>query len=160
VQGIVNAQGKKAEINDKYNLSPQNLVEEINKIEFIFPSDTLEKMDFNCKTADYLWVAFYMTGNKEYLLKIITFLNQFPLQIRILAAEATNNVATGTHDQKTPYQDILDTLTVDETTQFYTYKIISWSLASNREQYPTIDTMVEKIFSSQPNLDFYRDVNL
>jgi hypothetical protein len=69
-------------------------------------------------------------------------------------------VATGTHDQKTPYQDILDTLTVDEITQFYTYKIISWSLASNREQYPTIDTMVEKIFSSQPNLDFYRDVNL
>jgi hypothetical protein len=125
-------------------------------------------MDFNCKTADYLWVAFYMTGNQEYLLKIITFLNQFPLQIRILAAEAINreaiqrilNVATGTHDQETPYQDILDTLTVDETTQFYTYKIISWSLASNREQYPTIDTMVEKIFSSQPNLDFYRDVNL
>lgn len=70
VQGIVNAQGKKAEINDKYNLSPQNLVEEINKIEFIFPSDTLEKMDFNCKTADYLWVAFYMTGNQEYLLKL------------------------------------------------------------------------------------------
>ena len=168
VQGIVNAQGKKAEINDKYNLSPQNLVEEINKIEFIFPSDTLEKMDFNCKTADYLWAAFHMTGNKEYLLKIITFLNQFPLQIRILAAEAINreaiqrilNVATGTHDQKTPYQDILDTLTVDEITQFYTYKIISWSLASNREQYPTIDTMVEKIFSSQPNLDFYRNVNL
>ena len=117
--------------------------------------------------ADYLWTAFYVTGNQDYLVRIVTFLSQFSTKIRAISQEIKNreiidNVTSklGVSSKTESLDSLVKTLTMKEKFEIISYDIVSWSLESNRKSFPAIDISVKEIFTKRPKLNFYQDVKL
>ena len=165
IQGLVNTNGKNIKVNQTYKLTPYPLIEEIDNLSFILPSNNLKDYELNMMTADYLWSAFAATGHHDYLLRIITFLNQFSLRIRAIGQEIKNREVcdkletyfTGSLTTSSLY-DLLDSLTKEEVIESMSYKVVSWSVESLRKTCPAVDSAVKTIFINQPQLNFYQDI--
>lgn len=151
VQGMVNIKGKDIEINKNYKLVPKKLIAEIDNFTYLLPSNNKEKMVVNTDGTDYLWAAIAITGNRDYLKRIITFLNQFPPWVRTVAFELENRKAIDkamfklTGVQGNEVENLLSQLTTEERYEIMTYDIVSWSLESNKKQYPVLDFMINSI---------------
>jgi hypothetical protein len=164
VQGIVNIKGKDVGVNKNYNLTPDAVIDEVNNGSFVFPVNNLEDMDKNTREADYLWAAFNITGNKDYIMRIIAFLSKFSKESKILAAEFQNTQMLDQMqkglgvENASLAKDFLSSLPKEQLPEVITYNIIEWSLSSHMRQYPVIKSMVEEIFSKHPEMDLYKDL--
>lgn len=165
VQAIVNVKGRGIAINKDYNFTPHPIIAEMNKIQHIFPVESQESYAENSDKTDILWSAYYITGNKEYLMRIVTFLSQFSKEVKIAAAEWKNTQMLDQFQKQLGVESSLEKEFIKELFEtkiafaVLAFGTVEWSLSANMHQYPEIKAAVEKIFEDNPELNFYKGID-
>lgn len=164
IQGIVNIKGQDVAINKDFNLSPKPALTAVNNAPYIFPSDTINAFDANPIITDYFWWAYYVTGNKDYLMRIITFLSKFSKEVKSMSVELDNTRILDATQSKLGVKsslekEFLQSIPQNMLFEVVNYNIIEGSLSSNMGQYPEIKEVVEQIFKEHPELDIYKIQN-
>lgn len=141
-------------IISKLNIASQDLskyqldFKYLDNISLIFPVKPDKDISYNSTHTDYLWAAFFATGDKNYLKKILRFLSKEELLIRTLAFEMLNrDVLSGMHYRPSerrarPNYDDLERADPDGKKRYIkrlkSYYVILWSMDTNRCHYADI----------------------
>lgn len=149
----------------KYNYKPSpNLI----KTSHMFNPIKIESHH----SIDLLWASYFSTGDKQYIRKILEYINQDEAML-ILGFETLNRLMMGNaleaaelNDKENPLND----LKIEVQKKYpHTYKkklhqasIVAsaiWSINANTRQDPEISKKVEKIIATHSKLDFGKKIN-
>jgi len=143
---------------DKNLVSGNDISKKIDEMNFITKDNIQfgqEDLNYNSNLADYLWSAFYATGNDKYILKMLDFVHAWPKDLQTLAWEMLNRdsvdamkkLSGGTErDLTVKYKDIFEGVkksgkaNVDQLKSLY---IVLWSLESNAKQHPELKKIIK-----------------
>lgn len=138
---------------NKNKLEANFSVEKFNKLNLKKVIKNYEELSFNSNSTDLFWVAFYASGKKLYIEKIVNFLASAPNEVRLIAFEMFNRdviqdtlKGMGVQEGGVDYKDIFES-TKGLYSPYYliSYKIILWSLNSNQRKFPEIKKIADSI---------------
>ena len=152
VQGLVNIKGKDIEVNSRYNLEPRTIIEELEKINLVYPVKDDDTLNNNFKLVDMLIAALHITGNRKYLTVLLEFPTKCSEAIRTTATSLLSSVT-----ESNSLQNVLKTYKQKvEQQEFYDCSscIIAYHYTNlHRQKYQEIDNMAKKILQENPDIN-------